>query len=48
MFKLGVVYLQLGAQWRRGATTDPRFATLTQLGTDLLAFTHEIALGRAD
>lgn len=48
MFKLGVVYLQLGAQWRRGATNDPRFERFTRLGSDLLEFTHEIVRGRAD
>jgi aminoglycoside phosphotransferase (APT) family kinase protein len=42
MFKLAVVYLQLGAQWRRGATNDPRFERFTKLGADLLEFTHDI------
>jgi aminoglycoside phosphotransferase (APT) family kinase protein len=42
MFKLGVVYRQLGAQWRRGATNDPRFARFSKLGTDLIAHTHDI------
>ncbi len=48
MFKTSIVYLQLGAQWRRGATNDPRFERFTQLGTDLLDFTHEITQNRAD
>ena len=47
MFKTSVVYLQLGAQWRRGATNDPRFERFTRLGLDLMDFTHEIAAGRA-
>ncbi len=47
VFKLGVVFLQLGAQWRRGATTDPRFEDLSQLGLDLLDFGIEIVRGRA-
>lgn len=48
MFKTSVVYLQLGAQWRRGATNDPRFERFTRLGRDLLELTHEIQLERAD
>ncbi|MEQ1611355.1 MAG: phosphotransferase family protein [Hyphomicrobiaceae bacterium] len=48
MFKTSIVYLQLGAQWRRGATNDPRFERFTQLGTDLLDFTHEITQNRAN
>ena len=48
MFKTSIVYLQLGAQWRRGATNDPRFERFTGLGTDLLDFTHEIVRGRAE
>jgi len=46
-FKTSIVYLQLGAQWRRGATNDPRFERFTKLGLDLLDFTHEIVMGRA-
>lgn len=46
-FKTSVVYLQLGAQWRRGATNDPRFERFTRLGNDLLDFTHEIVQSRA-
>jgi aminoglycoside phosphotransferase (APT) family kinase protein len=48
MFKTSIVYLQLGAQWRRGATNDPRFERFTRLGADLLDFTHEIVMGRAE
>ncbi len=46
MFKLAVVYQQLGAQWRRGATNDPRFERFTALGSALLDFTHDIVRGR--
>jgi aminoglycoside phosphotransferase (APT) family kinase protein len=46
MFKLAVVYQQLGAQWRRGATNDPRFERFTALGASLLNFTHDIVRGR--
>jgi aminoglycoside phosphotransferase (APT) family kinase protein len=45
MFKTSTVYLQLGAQWRSGATNDPRFERFTKLGTDMLEFTHEMLLG---
>lgn len=48
VFKLGVVFLQLGAQWRRGATTDPRFKDLSKLGSDLLDYCVDIVHGRAD
>jgi aminoglycoside phosphotransferase (APT) family kinase protein len=48
MFKLGVVFLQLGAQWRRGTRTNPRFATFDALGADLLSIAHDIARGRMD
>jgi aminoglycoside phosphotransferase (APT) family kinase protein len=47
MYKLGVIFLQLGLRWRSGATTDPRYAPFTALGTGILEFTHEIAQGRA-
>lgn len=47
MFKTSIVYLQLGAQWRRGATNDPRFERFTQLGLDLMDFTNEIVARRA-
>lgn len=46
MFKLAVVYMQLGAQWQRGATTDHRFERFTALGASLLEFTREIVRGR--
>jgi aminoglycoside phosphotransferase (APT) family kinase protein len=47
MYKLGVIFLQLGQRHRTGATTDPRYAGLSAVGTGLLDFTHEIARGRA-
>ena len=47
MYKLGVIFLQLGLRWRQGTTTDPRYAAFSPLGTGLLAFTHDIAQGRA-
>ncbi len=47
MYKLSVIFLQLGMRWRSGVTTDPRYARFTAIGTGILEFTHEIARGRA-
>ena len=47
MYKLGVIFLQLGLRWRSGATTEPRYAGLTGIGTGIVEFAHEIARGRA-
>ncbi len=47
MYKLGVIFLQLGLRWRSGATTEPRYAGLTAIGTGIVEFAHEIARGRA-
>ena len=47
MYKLGVIFLQLGYRYRSGATTEPRYAGLTSIGTGIVEFAHEIAQGRA-
>jgi aminoglycoside phosphotransferase (APT) family kinase protein len=47
MYKLGVIFLQLGYRYRTGATTEPRYAGLTAIGTGIVEFAHEIAQGRA-
>ena len=47
MYKLGVIFLQLGYRWRSGATTEQRYAGLTAIGTGITEFAHEIAQGRA-
>lgn len=47
MYKLAVIFLQLGYRYRSGATTEPRYASLSAIGTGILEFTHEIAQGRA-
>jgi aminoglycoside phosphotransferase (APT) family kinase protein len=47
MYKLGVIFLQLGYRWRSGATTESRYAGLTAIGTGIVEFAHEIAQGRA-
>jgi aminoglycoside phosphotransferase (APT) family kinase protein len=47
MYKLGVIFLQLGLRWRQGTTQDPRYAPLSAIGTGIVEFTHEIAQGRA-
>jgi aminoglycoside phosphotransferase (APT) family kinase protein len=47
MYKLGVIFLQLGYRYRSGATTELRYAGLTAIGTGIVEFAHEIAQGRA-
>jgi aminoglycoside phosphotransferase (APT) family kinase protein len=47
MYKLAVIFLQLGYRWRSGVTTEPRYAGLTAIGTGIAEFAHEIAQGRA-
>lgn len=47
MYKLGVIFLQLGFRYRSGATREPRYAGLTAIGTGIVEFAHEIAQGRA-
>ncbi len=47
MYKLGVIFLQLGYRYRTGATTEPRYAPLTGIGTGIVAFAHDLAQGRA-
>ena len=47
MYKLSVIFLQLGLRYRSGATSEPRYAPLTGIGTGILEFTLEIAQGRA-
>lgn len=46
VMKLGVIFLQLHALHRSGATTDPRYAGFGTVGTGVLAFGREIAAGR--
>lgn len=47
LFKLGVVFLQLHARFRSGATTDGRYARFGALGRDILDFSLCVARGRA-
>jgi aminoglycoside phosphotransferase (APT) family kinase protein len=47
MYKLGVIFLQLGYRYRSGATAEPRYAGLTAIGTGIVEFAQEIAQGRA-
>ena len=47
MYKLGVIFLQLGYRYRSGATTDPRYVGLSGIGTGILEFALEIAQGWA-
>jgi aminoglycoside phosphotransferase (APT) family kinase protein len=48
MFKLAVVFLQLGAQRRRGTSSHPRFAGFDALAADLMLVAHDIAQGRLE
>ena len=47
MYKLGVIFLQLGHRHRTGATADLRYAGLSAIGTGIIEFTLDIAHGRA-
>jgi aminoglycoside phosphotransferase (APT) family kinase protein len=44
--KLGVIFLQLHALHRTGATTDPRYAGFGEIGQGVLGFAQEITAGR--
>lgn len=46
LLKLGVIFLQLGALHRTGATTDPRYAGFAAVGSGILAFATQAAAGR--
>lgn len=46
LFKLSVVFMQLHARYRSGATTDPRYSRFGELSHGLLEFTHDLAQGR--
>lgn len=48
LFKLGVVFLQLHARYRSGATRDARFGDLDGLGHGILELTHAVMRGAAD
>ena len=47
MYKLGVIFLQLGLSLPHRGDHEPRYAPLTGIGTGILEFAHEIAQGRA-
>ncbi|WP_428534440.1 phosphotransferase family protein [Rhodopila sp.] len=47
MYKLAVIFLQLGLRYRTGVTQEARYAPLTGIGTGILEFSHEIAQGSA-
>ena len=46
ILKLGVIFLQLHALLRRGATADPRYAAFGPLAAGLLEFALDVAAGR--
>ena len=45
ILKLGVIFLQLHALHRSGATTDARYIAFGPLGTGILAFARDVAAG---
>lgn len=47
MYKLGVVFIQLHAQFRRGTVQDPRYEPFARIGNEIVEFAHEVAHGRA-
>ena len=47
MFKLGVIFMQIYAQYRRGTSSDERFKRFGDLTNGLMAFAHDVAQGRA-
>ena len=46
VLKLGVIFLQLHALHRKGATDDPRYVAFGPLAHGLLEVAHEVAAGR--
>ena len=47
LYKLGVVFIQLHAQYRRGTVTDPRYAPFARIGNEILEFALAVARGEA-
>ena len=47
LFKLGVVFLQLHARYRSGATKETRYAGFGKLGRGILDFAHTVMRGSA-
>ncbi len=46
ILKLGVIFLQLHALYRKGATTDPRYVAFGPLAHGLLDVAHDVSAGR--
>lgn len=46
MMKLGVIFLQLYARYKRGTTQDPRFAEMGRMGDGLFEFALDVARER--
>ena len=47
LFKLGVIFMQIYAQYRRGTSSDERFRRFGDLTVGLMTFAHEVAMRRA-
>lgn len=47
LYKLGVIFLQLGHRYRIGQTQDARYEHLSRIGSGILVFTHDVVADRA-
>ncbi|MSO90725.1 MAG: phosphotransferase family protein [Acetobacteraceae bacterium] len=47
LYKLGVIFLQLGHRYRIGQTSDARYQHLSRIGSGILEFTHDVVADRA-
>lgn len=45
MYKLAIIFHQLHARYKQGATQDPRYAVFGELADGILEFTHTVAKG---
>jgi len=46
LYKLGVIFLQLGHRYRIGQTTDARYQHLSRIGSGILEFTNDVVADR--
>ncbi len=46
MYKLGIVFIQLHAQYRRGTVADDRYEPFGRIGSGIIDFAHEVVLDR--
>jgi len=46
LYKLGIIFLQLGHRYRIGQTTDARYQHLSRIGSGILEFTNDVVADR--